>query len=187
MVMKTLSYALASLLFGSTLAAADPDFTLNTPPPPAHRSQAASDGTSPIEPTTLVNFANDSYQLDSAGVSEVRDIATWMKTHPSENVVVQGFTDRTGSHAYNVGLAKQRAERVRDHIVQEGVAADRIVIASYGDRDAARREDESDRRVIVFASTRAPDELASSVLASTKADEVVWTSNGSQLQEQRNR
>ncbi|HEY1546699.1 MAG TPA: OmpA family protein [Kofleriaceae bacterium] len=185
--MKTLSYALASLLFGSTLAAAAPDFTLVSPPPPAHPALAASDGASPIEPTTLVNFANDSYQLDSASVSQVRDVAAWMKSHPNENVVVQGFTDRTGSHAYNVGLAKRRAERVRDHIVQQGVAAERVVIATYGDRDAAHREDESDRRVIVFASTRAPDELAASVLASTKADEVLWTSNGSQLQEQRNR
>jgi len=185
--MKTLSFVMASMLFGSTLAAADPDFTQTTPPPPAHRAQAASDGTSPIEPTTLVNFANDSYQLDSAGVSQVIDIAAWMKAHPSENVVVQGFTDRTGSHAYNAGLAKRRAERVRDHIVQQGVAAERIVIATYGDRDAARREDESDRRVVVFASTRAPDELAASVLASTKADEVVWTSQGARLQEQRNR
>ena len=185
--MKTLTFVMASMLFGSTFAAADPDFTLTKPPPPVCPECAASDGTSPIEPTTLVTFANDSYQLDSAGVSEVRDVATWMKAHPSENVVVQGFTDRTGSHAYNTGLAKRRAERVRDHIVQQGVAADRIVMATYGDRDAARREDESDRRVIVFASTRAADELASSVLAGTKADEVMWTSKGSQLQEQRNR
>ncbi|HEX4452882.1 MAG TPA: OmpA family protein [Kofleriaceae bacterium] len=185
--MKTLTFVMASMLVGSTLAAADPDFTLTTPPPPARPAQAASDGTSPIEPTTLVNFANDSYQLDSAGVSQVSDIAAWMKAHPSENVVVQGFTDRSGSHAYNAGLAKHRAERVRDHIVQQGVAAERIVVATYGDRDAARREDESDRRVIVFASTRAADELAASVLASTKADEVVWTSNGSQLQERRDR
>jgi outer membrane protein OmpA-like peptidoglycan-associated protein len=185
--MKTLSYALASLLFGSTLASANPDFTLTTPPPPACVECAASTGTAPIEPTTLVNFANDSYQLDSSGVSQVRDIAAWMKAHPRENVMVQGFTDRTGSHAYNAGLAKRRAERVRDHIVQQGIAAERVVIATYGDRDAARREDESDRRVVVFASSRAPDELAASVLASTRADEVVWTSQGAQLQEQRTR
>jgi outer membrane protein OmpA-like peptidoglycan-associated protein len=184
--MKTLSYALASLLFGSTLAAADPDFTLTSPPPAAHPAEAASDGASQIEPSTLINFANDSYQLDSAAVSQVGDIAAWLKAHPNENVVVQGFTDRTGSHAYNAGLAKRRAERVRDHIVQQGVATERVVIATYGDRDSSRREDESDRRVIVFASNRAPDQLAASVLASTKADEVVWTSQGARLEE-RNR
>ena len=137
--MKTLSYALASLLFGSTLAAADPDFTMSAPPPPAHPAQAASVGASPIEPTTLVSFANDSYQLDSAGVSEINDIAAWMKAHPNENVVVQGYTDRTGSHAYNVGLAKRRAEAKHQRIEQADVdAPPRGFVASVNKKPRGR-------------------------------------------------
>ena len=39
-----------------------------------------------------------------------------------------------------------------------------------------RRRDETDRRAVIFASRRPIDSLAASVLGSTKADQVEWTS-----------
>ncbi len=179
--MKTL---IAAILCGSAVAYAAPDFT--TPPPPSavDPDLTASDGTREIEPDTMVTFALDSDQLDSMATSQVREVSRWLKAHPRQNVVLQGHADRIGTDAYNLALSKGRAQQVRDALVQRGVAADRIVIAVYGDRDASRGENELDRRVVIFASLRSPDSLAASVLASTKADEVVWTSrSGGQLQE----
>jgi outer membrane protein OmpA-like peptidoglycan-associated protein len=182
--MKTLGFALASLLCGTALVHADPDFTSTAPPRPAAPAMAASDGTREIEPETQVAFSFDSKTLDGIAASQLHQVARWMKDHPRHNLVVEGHTDRAGTHAYNVDLAKRRAEQVRERLVQSGIPADRLVIAVYGDREARRVTDSGDRRAVIFASRRPTDELAASLLSSTKADEVVWTSNGSQLHEQ---
>jgi outer membrane protein OmpA-like peptidoglycan-associated protein len=179
--MKTL---IAAMLCGSALAYASPDFTPSPPPSAVDPDLTASDGTREIEPDTMVTFALASDQLDSMATSQVREVARWLKANPRQNVVLQGHTDRTGSYAYNLALSKGRAQQVRDALVQRGIAANRIVMAAYGERDASRGENELDRRVVIFASLRSPDALAASVLASTKANEVTWTSpSGGQLEE----
>lgn len=182
--MKTLGFALASLLCSTALVHAGPDFTSTIPPRPADPSLAASSGEREIEPETLIAFSFDSKTLDGIAASQLRQVAAWMKSHPLHNLVVEGHTDRAGTHAYNVDLAKRRAEEVRERLVQSGIPVDRLVIAVFGDRDARPVTDAGDRRALVFASQRSTDELAASILSSSKADEVVWTSRGTQLKEQ---
>jgi outer membrane protein OmpA-like peptidoglycan-associated protein len=182
--MKTLAFTLASLLCGTALVHADPDFTSKPPPRPADPSLAASDGTREIEPETQIAFAFDSKTLDGIAASQLRQVARWMKAHPRHNLVVEGHTDRAGTHEYNIDLAKRRADEVRERLIQSGIPGDRLVIAVYGDREARPVADAGDRRAILFASRRPTDELAASLLSSTKADEVVWTSRGAQVHEQ---
>jgi outer membrane protein OmpA-like peptidoglycan-associated protein len=187
-VMKTLASILASVVLAPSLLWADPaprgpDFT-SPASTQIDRSLAASDGTAMIEPTDAITFGVDSTTLDTASVSQLDTVATWMKAHPNQNVVLEGHTDRVGTHAYNRDLAKRRAERVRDHLLSWGLGEDRIVLAVYGERGAHRGVDESDRRVVVYASDRKPADLAASVLASTRADEVVWGQHGTTLEEQ---
>ena len=182
--MKTLGFMLASLLCGTALVHADPDFTSTRPPRPVDQGLTASRGTTEIEPETQVAFAFDSKILDGIAASQLRQVARWMKAHPNHNLVVEGHTDRVGTHEYNVDLAKRRAEEVRERLIQYGIPADRLVIAVYGDREARPVDDSGDRRAKLFASRRPTDELAASILSSTKADEVVWTSRGAQVHEQ---
>ena len=59
---------------------------------------------------------------------------------------VTGFADRTGDHAANVELAKRRATAVRDALVAEGVAADRVRLKSPIDVTGSG-SDEQARRV----------------------------------------
>lgn len=185
-IMKTFRFAVLALTCGSALVYAEPDFTLRASDPPAPAVDpdlTASDADTAIEPETLITFALDSDQLDAMAASQVATVARWMKAHPHHSLAVQGYADRLGAHPHNEGLAKRRAERVRMALVQSGVPADRLVIAVYGDRVAHPIEDESDRRAVLFASRRSVQSLATTLLASTKADEVEWTSRGAQLQE----
>jgi outer membrane protein OmpA-like peptidoglycan-associated protein len=54
---------------------------------------------------------------------------------PSPEIVVIGHTDRVGAVPYNDALSLRRAERVRDELVKEGIAADRIRVAGRGERE----------------------------------------------------
>ncbi|MBL8790096.1 MAG: OmpA family protein, partial [Rhizobiales bacterium] len=49
------------------------------------------------------------------------------------NVEVGGHADERGSDSYNEDLAEHRAIRVRDMLVEAGVAAGRLSVASYGE------------------------------------------------------
>lgn len=69
------------------------------------------------------------------------------KAEPDAKVLVSGYHDRRGSVERNEALAKRRAETVRNVLVREGVATDRIVLAkpqqsqgSGPDREARRVE-----------------------------------------------
>ena len=48
-------------------------------------------------------------------------------------VEVAGHADERGSDTYNEDLAEHRAIRVRDMLVEAGVASDRLSVASYGE------------------------------------------------------
>jgi outer membrane protein OmpA-like peptidoglycan-associated protein len=54
---------------------------------------------------------------------------------PAPEIVVIGHTDRVGALAYNDALSLRRAERVRDELVNVGIAADRIRVAGRGERE----------------------------------------------------
>jgi outer membrane protein OmpA-like peptidoglycan-associated protein len=54
----------------------------------------------------------------------------------SRQLWLVGRADRRGAADYNEGLALRRAERVKQLLVDAGMAADRISTVSRGDRDA---------------------------------------------------
>ena len=75
----------------------------------------------------------------------LKGFAPAMKAGPNP-IDVTGFADRTGNHAANVELAKQRALAVRDALVAEGIAADRIRLKAPQDVTGTG-SDEQARRV----------------------------------------
>jgi membrane fusion protein (multidrug efflux system) len=96
--------------------------------------------------TLVVNFATGKATLDAEALRLLKGFAPPMKagTNPID---VTGYADRTGNHAANVELAKRRATSVRDALVAEGIAADRVrlkppldVTGSGSDQQARRVE-----------------------------------------------
>jgi len=115
--------------------------TAYVPKPDAAESSPVS---TPPGATLSVNFATGKYSLDAEAVRVLKGFAPAMKAG-SNPIDVTGFADRTGNHAANVELAKQRAIAVRDALTAEGIAAERIrlkapqdVTGPGSDRDARR-------------------------------------------------
>lgn len=55
-------------------------------------------------------------------------------SYPQARVTVEGSADSAGSEAYNMTLSRERAESVRDYLVQTaGMNADNISIAAMGE------------------------------------------------------
>jgi peptidoglycan-associated lipoprotein len=82
---------------------------------------------------TVAHFAFNSATLDDQDKPPLQSFAaTISKYHPNVLITVEGFADPAGSHAYNKRLGMERADAVRDFLVQSGVNADQLRAVSYG-------------------------------------------------------
>jgi outer membrane protein OmpA-like peptidoglycan-associated protein len=59
-------------------------------------------------------------------------LVTFLKQYPDRGVLVEGYTDSTGSDAYNMTLSDKRAQSVQSFLVQNGIDAQRILARGYG-------------------------------------------------------
>jgi outer membrane protein OmpA-like peptidoglycan-associated protein len=81
----------------------------------------------------MVFFALDSTKLDPDAAATITDAANVAKSMPSAKVTVTGYTDTTGSLAYNQALSQRRANAVRDGLIANGVPAQQIAIVGEGE------------------------------------------------------
>jgi OOP family OmpA-OmpF porin len=56
-----------------------------------------------------------------------------LKNHPKIRVEIQGHTDSFGKDALNQNLSERRAQSVKNYLVQNGIAADRLETKGYGE------------------------------------------------------
>ncbi|WP_370390216.1 OmpA family protein [uncultured Winogradskyella sp.] len=68
------------------------------------------------------------------GTDEVLEaMVTIFKEYPRAKFAIEGHTDSTGSKATNQALSERRAQAVRDYLIANGIAADRLTAAGYGE------------------------------------------------------
>ena len=79
-----------------------------------------------------VNFAFDSYALDSKAMGILDEAAGLIKSKPNTKIVLTGWTDSRGTDAYNAKLSKNRAEAVKGYLAKQGVPASRMTAIGKG-------------------------------------------------------
>jgi len=75
-------------------------------------------------------------QLRQGALARVDQLAAVMREYPERNVLIEGFTDSTGSLATNQELSERRAMSVREALIARGVDPRRIVARGHADRFA---------------------------------------------------
>lgn len=69
--------------------------------------------------TLNVLFENNQDNLDENYDQDLRELAQFMEENPEAEIDIQGHTDSSGSTFHNDELSQQRAEAVRDYLVEE--------------------------------------------------------------------
>jgi len=60
------------------------------------------------------------------------DLADFMKKWTSVRVTVEGHADARGTSEYNLALGERRAKAAMTYLVDQGIAAGRMTVISYG-------------------------------------------------------
>ena len=79
-----------------------------------------------------VNFAFDSYALDSKAMGILNEAANIIKATPNKRVILNGWTDWIGTDAYNMTLSQNRANSVKKYLAQQGIPDSRITAIGRG-------------------------------------------------------
>jgi len=102
------------------------------------------------EPPVIIFFTGDSAALEESGVALVRAAAATAARHPAASVRVLGFADPEGGQRFNQALSRARAEHVANHLIESGVAANRVRTVARGPVPFEFMEMESRRVEIRF-------------------------------------
>lgn len=71
-------------------------------------------------------------ELRPGGQRMVDHLATVLKEFDQRNVLVEGFTDSTGSDSHNLALSSQRADAVRTALLRQGIDGARVTTRGHG-------------------------------------------------------
>ncbi len=89
---------------------------------------------SPLKPRSfLLYFISGTNILTEASRRQLPDIVDSIKEFAAPEVSVVGHTDRTGSAEVNARLALERAETIRDSLVQAGLDPNLVEVDSHGE------------------------------------------------------
>ena len=80
-----------------------------------------------------VTFATGSYTINQTFRNTLDTVAQSMQQYPDSLIDVYGYTDSTGSDAFNQRLSEQRAQAVANYLVGRGVSAARIRSQGFGE------------------------------------------------------
>lgn len=79
-----------------------------------------------------VQFKSGTAVLSGESKTVLNQIARTLKENQHLVFEVAGHTDNRGDHSFNVNLSQQRAQTVRQYLVDAGVSADRLSAKGYG-------------------------------------------------------
>ncbi|MES2883187.1 MAG: OmpA family protein [Pseudomonadota bacterium] len=80
-----------------------------------------------------VYFATDVAVIDEPSKTKLDEAAAYLAATPGSRIEITGHADNRGSEAYNIVLASQRAEAVRQYLLGKGVEAGRLSTLSMGE------------------------------------------------------
>jgi outer membrane protein OmpA-like peptidoglycan-associated protein len=82
--------------------------------------------------TILFNSGKSSFKQETFAV--LQSITAILKEFPSSKFSIEGHTDSDGKDAMNQTLSEERAGAVKDYLLENGIAKDRLTSSGYGEQ-----------------------------------------------------
>ena len=103
-------------------------------PVPEFQDETNENIASVSRPQTMIfHFPFDKAEPDAQDIDTLRQHAQYLRHNPNLTIVIQGHTDNRGPAVYNQHLSEQRASKVAELLLAEGIAESRIRWEGLGD------------------------------------------------------
>ena len=106
--------------------------TVNAPPPPPPPPPSLTEQQLFAQSVKDIYFEYDKADIRTDQQSALQADAQFLQQHPNIHITIEGHCDERGSTEYNLALGTNRADAVKNALVQGGVGGDRIKTISYG-------------------------------------------------------
>ena len=106
--------------------------TVNAPPPPPPAPPSATEEELFAQNVHDIYFDYDNYDIRPDQHAALQGDAQFLQQHSGIHITVEGHCDERGSTEYNLALGTNRADSVKNALIQAGVTGDRIKTFSYG-------------------------------------------------------
>jgi peptidoglycan-associated lipoprotein len=107
--------------------------TVNAAPaPPPSTAPSATEEQLFSQNVKDIYFDYDKYDVRADQQGSLQGDAQFLQQHPNIHITVEGHCDERGSTEYNLALGTNRADTVKNALIQAGVGGDRIKTISYG-------------------------------------------------------
>jgi len=125
-------------------AANGTDVTLTSPPPPPPPPAPA-----PPEDhiSTPIMFEVNKTVIHKSSYPTLIEAADKLNAEKDSYIIVDGYTDATGTKTYNKKLSLRRARAVKQHLVNMGISPKRIKIVGHGEDSPAATNDTQEGRM----------------------------------------
>ncbi|QJW89183.1 OmpA family protein [Spirosoma taeanense] len=105
----------------------------------------------PVGKTTqlrAIQFVQSKAELLPDAQPALEQLLAFLSSHPTAEIELAGHTDNQGDFDENLRLSKQRVDLVKDYLVKNGIAANRITTRGYGPtRPIASNKNEATRQL----------------------------------------
>lgn len=91
-------------------------------------------------------FDYDKFELKNTSYTELNRVVQLLQRSPSLSIEIAGHTDNQGSDSYNQKLSENRAQSVKDYLIEKGVPAKRVSIKGYGSSSPIATNDTEEGR-----------------------------------------
>jgi outer membrane protein OmpA-like peptidoglycan-associated protein len=79
-----------------------------------------------------VLFDTNKATLKPGADQRIDRLATFLQKNPNERLIIEGYTDSTGSEEYNQELSQRRAQAVAEVLAGQGIPASRYQVVGKG-------------------------------------------------------
>ena len=105
------------------------------------------------KPGTVVQLVNIRFEFNSAALTDdseegVEMLRAFLENHPEIRVELAGHTDNVGSDAYNLKLSNERAEVVRQALIDRGIVPERLSARGHGATKPLQPNDTEEHRAM---------------------------------------
>ncbi len=124
------------------------------PCPPAPKAKLCPE-TAATAMLSAVRFTVGSAEIGDKEMTNVYNLAQWMKENPTADLTLSGYADAsTGTEAGNLQLSQARCDAVKKALIAYGIAADRIKTDAKGSAEQPYMNKSDWNRVVLFSTDK---------------------------------